>query len=208
MEAIQPATRALRASLWRTHHRPRPLLASSRSFTTKPSPPPPSSLRHADTTVPPRQIDVHALLSTPSWDPSTLLPPPNAPLPSELTSAKLHHLLRLSALPPPKDKVEEASMLSTLAQQLHFVKQIQDIDTAGVEPLKAIRDETPSAEREGTIGRETGEIAAALAKEEVRGRYAPRRRRRKDEVGKKAGDWDVLANAARREGRYFIVEKV
>lgn len=33
-------------------------------------------------------------------------------------------------------------MLSTLRAQVHFVREIQKVDTSGVEPLVAIRDET------------------------------------------------------------------
>ncbi|KAL2406969.1 hypothetical protein ABEF95_001092 [Exophiala dermatitidis] len=63
----------------------------------------------------------------------------------EITPSKLHHLLRLSALPPPRTEAEQTSMLRTLQQQLHFVKEIQKVDTTGVEPLVSLRDETQEA---------------------------------------------------------------
>lgn len=71
----------------------------------------------------------------------------------EITSSKLHHLLRLSALPPPRSAQEQTTMLRTLQQQLHFVKEIQKVDTTGVTPLVALRDETQEArqEREFTL---------------------------------------------------------
>ncbi|KAK5046030.1 hypothetical protein LTR84_008817 [Exophiala bonariae] len=61
---------------------------------------------------------------------------------SEITPSKLRHLLKLSALPAPSSPAEEASMLSTLRSQVHFVREIQKVDTSGVAPLVAIRDET------------------------------------------------------------------
>ncbi|EXJ78432.1 hypothetical protein A1O1_08832 [Capronia coronata CBS 617.96] len=67
---------------------------------------------------------------------------------SEVTPSKLQHLLRLSALPPPKSAQEQTEMLRTLQQQLHFVKEIQKVDTTGVTPLVALRDETQEARQE------------------------------------------------------------
>jgi Asp-tRNA(Asn)/Glu-tRNA(Gln) amidotransferase C subunit len=105
---------------------------------------------------------IRQLLERPTWSVASLLPPratatkrPSAARntnPStkiqfqedtqEITREKLRHLLKLSALPPPKDQAEEEEMLSTLRSQVHFVKEIQKVDTSGVEPLVAIRDET------------------------------------------------------------------
>ncbi|KAF2224786.1 hypothetical protein BDZ85DRAFT_272837 [Elsinoe ampelina] len=152
-------------------------------------------------------MDPATLLSTPSWSPTSLLPSPSAPHPATLTPTLLHHLLRLSALPPPSSPEEESSLLSTLAQQLHFVRQIQDVDTTGVEPLTGIRDETEVGRREGEFTLEM--LREALEGEEVRGRYAPRRRRRRRRQEKevKGEEWDVLGNAERKVGRYFVVEK-
>ncbi|KIV97999.1 hypothetical protein PV10_01693 [Exophiala mesophila] len=73
----------------------------------------------------------------------------------EITPEKLRHLLKLSALPPPKDAAEEQDMLNTLRQQIHFVKEIQKVDTTGVEPLVAIRDETVDGIWNNTITEET-----------------------------------------------------
>jgi Asp-tRNA(Asn)/Glu-tRNA(Gln) amidotransferase C subunit len=96
--------------------------------------------------------ELEQLLATPTWSVESLLPPktqpPDAP---KITSEQLHHLLRLSALPPPETNEQEQKMLDTLAAQLHFVGKIQEVDTTGVEPLRAIRDETVGAEEEQTI---------------------------------------------------------
>ena len=117
---------------------------------------------------PPNAIDIKALLSTPSWSVSSLLPPTSAiPADFPVTPEKLRHLLRLSALPPPKDAAEEAEMMQTLASQLHFVREIQKVDTTGVEPLRAIRDETAEAAREAEITIES--LNEAFEKEEVLG---------------------------------------
>ncbi|KAL9134867.1 MAG: hypothetical protein Q9175_003937, partial [Cornicularia normoerica] len=82
----------------------------------------------------------------------------------ETTQKQLHHLLRLSALPLPTSLAEESRMISDLQSQLQFVKAIQEVDTEGVEPLVALRDETEEGEKEGTIGLE--EMRGELEKEE------------------------------------------
>lgn len=99
-------------------------------------------------------------------------------------------------------------MLKTLHSQLHFVRDIQSVDTDGVEPLQSIRDETEEGLKEITIGLDTPEIKEALAKEEVTGRARRPRRKRGDGAlvdTKGAEDWDVLGTAGRTEGKYFVV---
>lgn len=157
---------------------------------------------------------MRALLEKPSWSVRSLLPPSESASSStsseaagveEITPQTLAHLLRLSALPPPSDPAEEASLLSTLRNQLHFVRSIQSVDTTGVPPLRAIRDETAAGLREQTIGLDT--LKEALGQEEVVG-HSQRPRRRKDlQRGRKneAEDWDVLAGAGETAGRYFVV---
>lgn len=157
--------------------------------------------------------DVEALLdSKPTWDIESLLPSETianeqkdaAEVP-KITTSQLHHLLRLSALPLPKSQEEEDRMLSTLRDQLHFVGKVQQVDTTGVEPLKAIRDETAAAEQEQTITLET--LKDALAKEKVVGKHYKRIQR--DITPVDASDvenWDVLGSAERKLGRYFVVE--
>ncbi|RAH59563.1 DUF726-domain-containing protein [Aspergillus piperis CBS 112811] len=115
--------------------------------------------------------DIDAMLAKPTWSVRSLLPEesdkPSAP---SVTPAQLRHLLRLSALPQPATEEEEKKMLETLESQIHFVKQVQRIDASGVEPLQSIRDESPEAVQENTIGLE--KLREALSKERVRRRKA------------------------------------
>jgi Asp-tRNA(Asn)/Glu-tRNA(Gln) amidotransferase C subunit len=150
--------------------------------------------------------ELEQLLAEPTWSVKSLLPPkeraPDAP---KITSQQLHHLLRLSALPPPESPEEEQKMLDTLAAQLHFVGKIQDVDTTGVKPLRAIRDETAAAEKEQTVTH--GKVQKALEKEKVVGRYHKRIERDNTPVdAKDVEDWDVLGSAERKSGKYFVVE--
>lgn len=154
-------------------------------------------------TPPAPKIDIEALLSKPTWSVQSLLPTESDTTP-QITPAQLHHLLRLSALPQPKSPEEEAEMLKTLQSQLHFVKEIQSVDTTDVEPLQAIRDETEEAILENTIGVET--LKEAFANEEVKGRNRRPRRRRDFKVEKDAEEWDVLGTASRTVGKYFVVK--
>jgi Asp-tRNA(Asn)/Glu-tRNA(Gln) amidotransferase C subunit len=151
-----------------------------------------------------QQINVDQLLSKPSWSVASLLPKNNAPEPLEVSSKQLRHLLKLSALPPPKDDTEEAKMLKTLSSQLHFVKEIQRADTTGVEPLQSLRDETAEGEQNAELGLEA--LKEALAAEDVRGKFHPRIRRRRDRVEVKKDEWNVLGTAGKKTGRYFVVE--
>lgn len=106
-------------------------------------------------------------------------------------------------MPPPKDKAEEEAMLATLSSQLHFARQIQEVDTTGVEPLRSLRDETTAGESEAELGLDA--LKEALGKEEVRGKFH-KRIRRQAETEEKGEQWDVLGSAAKKVGRYFVVE--
>ncbi|KAK7948981.1 uncharacterized protein PG986_009867 [Apiospora aurea] len=160
---------------------------------------------------------IRSVLSKPTWSVRSLLPHQDPSNPSssatspaektkdndadEITSKTLHHLLRLSALPPPATPAEEEALLTTLRTQLHFVRSIQGVDTAGVAPLAAIRDETARGRREQTIGLEV--LREALAREDVVGHSRrPRRRRVEEQRGKRneAEDWDALAGGERDGG--------
>ncbi|KAF1360000.1 hypothetical protein EJ07DRAFT_47299, partial [Lizonia empirigonia] len=150
--------------------------------------------------------ELEQLLAEPTWSVESLLPPktraPDAP---QISSKQLHHLLRLSALPLPETPEQEQKMLDTLAAQLHFVGEIQRVDTTGVKPLRAIRDETKAAEQEQTIGLDT--LKEALAKEEVVGKWHRRIQRDTTPVdAKDVEDWDVLGSAEKKAGKYFVVE--
>ncbi|KAK5011439.1 hypothetical protein LTR28_002906 [Elasticomyces elasticus] len=119
---------------------------------------------------------------------------------------QLHHLLRLSALPPPKDASEEARMLRTLRSQLHFVREIQAVDTTGVAPLRSLRDETAEGEQKNENS--LAELKEALGGEDAVGKHHKRIRRRRDQDGQKtaAETWHVLGSAEKLVGKYFVVE--
>jgi Glu-tRNAGln amidotransferase C subunit len=103
-------------------------------------------------------------------------------------------------------------MLDTLAAQLHFVRAVQAADTTGVEPLRALRDETEAARKEAE--KEVLDACEkARAKEEIVGKYYKRIRRRtegleiKDEERDVIGEWKPLEHAEKRVGKYFVVER-
>ena len=153
------------------------------------------------------------ILSKPSWSVKSLLPSTSKTSsgPSNITNKQLYHLLRLSALPLPSSEAEETAMVEDLESQLHFVRAIQDVNTEGVEPLRAIKDETRVAESEGEIGLE--ELRAEFEEEEVVGRRGRIRRRRAAGIDagekgvKKAMDgWDLLGQAPKKMGRFVVVE--
>ncbi|KAK5711128.1 hypothetical protein LTR15_012616 [Elasticomyces elasticus] len=151
-------------------------------------------------------IDLEKLLSKPTWSVASLLPPKDQEATvSAVSSKQLHHLLRLSALPPPKDAAEEAQMLSTLTSQLHFVKEIQRVDTSGVEPLRSLRDETAQGENEAELGMDA--LKSALDMEEIRGTHYRRiRRKRGVRLPEEGEQWDPLGTASTKTGRFFVVE--
>lgn len=165
----------------------------------------------------PRYLDVFA--AGPSWSVRSLLPPPppastssssssstsTSTTPANITPDTLRHLLRLSALPAPANEAEQAAMLSTLETQLHFVRDIQTVDTQGVEPLRAVRDET-------TQGLEREEAAleraakAALNKEV---RFGYQKRPRRVPLEHKITPTEAIveeATRARREHGFFVVD--
>lgn len=151
--------------------------------------------------------DIEDFLSKPTWSVESLLPTEEQINETvDITSKQLHHLLRLSALPPPSTEEEQAQMLRDLKSQLHFVKEIQKVDVTGVEPLQSIRDETELGEKQSEIGIEA--LKDAMAQEEVVGKYHKRIRRRPGpkEAEKGVEDWDVLGQAPKKVGRYFVVE--
>lgn len=140
------------------------------------------------------------LLSQPTWSVKSLASSSAA---ETVTPAQLRHLLRLSALPLPKTPEEEASMIATLQGQLRFVRAVQRVDTSGVEPLRAVRDETAQAAGEGTVGLEA--LRHVLDKEEKVGHYQ-RPKRVREKVRSEAEGWDVLRTASRRAGKFFVVQ--
>ncbi|MCJ1230498.1 hypothetical protein MMC12_007172 [Toensbergia leucococca] len=149
--------------------------------------------------------EIAAMLAKPSWSVQSLFETQVAPQSdTAISKTQLHHLLRLSALPLPTSEAEEASMIKNLESQLQFVKAIQQVDTEGVKPLQSIRDESEEAEKENEIGLET--LREEFEKEVVVGRRG-RIRKKKDLPVDTTGveDWDALAQAPKRLGRYFVV---
>ncbi|KAJ5354222.1 hypothetical protein N7541_006786 [Penicillium brevicompactum] len=151
--------------------------------------------------------DIFSMIGAPNWSVKSLLPNPASKPPPSLTPKELHHLLRISALPQPANQEEEQSMLDTLESQIHFVKEIQLVDTTGVEPLPRIRDESSDAIKEHTIGIE--QLKEYLAKEKTSGRRGKIQRI----VGVKndcpdgiVWDGDALQSATKTKGKYFVVE--
>jgi hypothetical protein len=167
------------------------------------------------------KINISALLHTPTWSVRSLLPPPlspdqQQPPPTDTDTTTLSRLLRLSALPPPPAATTLAhAHAHALAAQLHFVRALRAVDTTGVAPLPALRDESAASRAELTIG--LAALRDALAREAPVGRMRrPRRRRRGgegvldgggdgDAETRRAEDWDVLGCAERTVGRYFVV---
>ncbi|RTE83412.1 hypothetical protein BHE90_002082 [Fusarium euwallaceae] len=145
-----------------------------------------------------------SILEKPTWSVRSLLPSSPSSAPAEtITPTQLHHLLRLSALPLPPTPADEAAMINTLQNQLQFVRAVQRVDTSGVEPLRAIRDETDAAHGEATIG--LADLDKALSSEVLVGHYQ-RARRVRNKVESEAEKWDALSTASRTAGRYFVVE--
>ncbi|OJD17910.1 hypothetical protein AJ78_02015 [Emergomyces pasteurianus Ep9510] len=149
-----------------------------------------------------------SILSKPSWSVKSLLPE-NTSLPHSRTicSKQLHHLLRLSALPPPSSAEEEEEMLKTLESQIHFVKEVQSIETTGVTPLRSIRDETELAQEENKISIKT--LESSLKQERYVGRSRRIQRTRPEKLEPPDGDvWDgdALKPASKTVGGYFVVQ--
>lgn len=155
----------------------------------------------------PEEADIDSILAKPSWSVRSLLPDETAKPSPSVTPAQLRHLLRLSALPQPANKDEEAKMLETLESQIHFVREIQSVDASGVEPLQSIRDESPEAIQENTIGLE--QLREALSQERVVGRNKRIQRiesERNERPDGDAWDGDALRHASKTKGRFFVVE--
>lgn len=98
-------------------------------------------------------------------------------------------------------------MLKTLETQLHFVREIQKVDTTGVEPLVSIRDETVEAKEENTIT--LADLQDELDAEEKIGRNGRVKRvPREDLKARKAENWDLFKMAeGKTMGRFFVVRK-
>jgi len=145
------------------------------------------------------------ILEQPTWSIRSLLPHKKTEKEgpeTTATPAKLLHLLQLSALPSPADAEERFRMAETLQSQLHFVKDVQRVDTVGVEPLRSIRDETRAGLDQQTLG--LAELKAALSQETIVG-YKRRPRRPQQDTAPEAENWEPLASASRTAGGYLVV---
>lgn len=149
-----------------------------------------------------------SILSEPTWSVQSLLPDSStAAQLSTVTPKELHHLLRLSALPQPSNPAEEQDMLQTLESQIHFVKEIQRVDTTDIPPLRSIRDETEEAMRENTIG--LSALKPTLDRETRVGRTRRIQRQKADRLEHPDGetwDGDALRSANKKMGKYFVVQ--
>jgi Asp-tRNA(Asn)/Glu-tRNA(Gln) amidotransferase C subunit len=170
---------------------PRPLL-SSRAY---------SSSRD------PISQNIASMLAMPNWSVQSLLLDKTKSSTLPVNSEKLQHLLRLSALPQPASQSEETAMLRTLESQVHFVKEIQRVDTTGIKPLQSIRDESVQALNECSIGLDS--LKEVMAKERVTGR---RRRIQRIQSTKSdlpdamAWDGNALGSASNTMGKFFVVK--
>jgi Asp-tRNA(Asn)/Glu-tRNA(Gln) amidotransferase C subunit len=154
--------------------------------------------------------------------------PPQPPAADLIDRKQLHHLLRLSALPLPKNHEAEANLLQDLRSQIHFVKNLASIPTHNVPPLVAIRDETLAHRAESTIG--LAQVQPWLDLEDKVGRNGTVRRRKTDVIGalremeerkreegrdvdedERIFKWPVLKASGREEGRrwggYYVVRR-
>jgi hypothetical protein len=95
-------------------------------------------------------------------------------------------------------------MIDVLQSQLLFVRDIQAVETSGVEPLRSIRDETEAGLDEATIGVE--QLRDALSQEVAFGRSRrPRRQKRTEKAAPEADGWNPLHTASQTVGPYFVV---
>ncbi|KAK3983822.1 hypothetical protein QBC44DRAFT_338023 [Cladorrhinum sp. PSN332] len=172
------------------------------------------TLRHSSTTSS-SNPSIRALLSTPTWSISSVLPQSQSQSSATPSELPILHLLRLSALPVPSSETTLSSISSTLKSQLHFVHAIQQVDTTDVPPLSSIRDETDSGLKESTISLSHPAIQKALSEETVVGKwkrprrkqpsYLERQREEAEEVERTLKNWDVLGTASEKIGGYFVV---
>ena len=102
-------------------------------------------------------------------------------------------------------------MIKDLQAQLRFVQTIQSVDTEGIEPLQAIRDETEEGRKRRTFTVDS--LKEEFAKEEKAGKRGRIRRRKttEDEASSNLETasekkWDPLSHAKKTQGRYFVVD--
>ena len=151
--------------------------------------------------------EIEEILVEPSWSVKALFNSKKeaSSMSSSVSCERLHHLLRLSALPLPTSATEEAAMLKDLELQLCFVSAIQRVDTADVQPLVSIRNETEEGYGDEAITLDA--LKEDLAKEEAVGTRGRIRRSSDGKVGKDdAENWDPLASAPSTKGRFIALD--
>ncbi|KAJ9143556.1 hypothetical protein NKR19_g6863 [Coniochaeta hoffmannii] len=95
-------------------------------------------------------------------------------------------------------------MIHVLQSQLLFVRDIQSVDTKGVEPLRSIRDETEAGMEEATVGVE--QLQDILSQEVALGRSRrPRRQKQMEKAPAEVDGWSPLQTASQTIGPYFVV---
>ena len=161
--------------------------------------------RHKSTPSKPLSAnEVKDLLSTPTWSVSSLIEQQHDDTPAEtITQKQLHHLLRLSALPLPETPQEEAKMIETLQSQLHFVRAVRNVNTTGIKPLYAIRDETEESMQAMRFGLK--DLKEELDKEEIVGFARRIRKKSGTATAQEEETVDVLKLAPNKIGRYVVV---
>lgn len=130
---------------------------------------------------------IGTLLRKPSWSVKSMLPDPKSHgISSGLVSgAQMDRLLKLSALPKPKDSKSRQQMLSDLEDQIHFVEKVQQVDTTGVAPLRSITSEQESTSP--LIYEEAADYETSLGAEQ----YQP--------------EQDYVKMATSSKNRYYVV---
>ena len=96
---------------------------------------------------------------------------------------------------------------------MQFVRAIQEVDTTGIRPLVAIRDETADGEKARTVGLDDEEIMRALGREKTVGRRGRIVSLGEEEgaegavkEGKEKVKWDPVERAGRKVGRFVAVD--
>ena len=96
-------------------------------------------------------------------------------------------------------------MLRTLSSQLCFVRDVQNVDTTEVTPLRSVRDETLASQQEKEISLDS--LQRALQQEENIGKRFKRIRQKNHVVDTEdAEEWNPLAHTDVKVGRYFVVD--
>lgn len=158
---------------------------------------------------------ITSFLASPSWSVREKLLASREPnsCTTKIKPPQLHHLLRLAALPAPRNTEHEHTLLKDLQRQLQFVEAIQDIDTTGVAPLICVRDETAQSQKEQKVGLQDPDIQRALAREmpagrrgRIRTRPIPRPASKETRTDELDNAVSVLQQAEERFGRFVVVD--